>query len=99
MRNRNKQAAFGTLALVFTAHALAQQAPQPRDYYVGNTGVGLPVSPPAPGAQTPASPFAPASRNVRMFGALYSVESCSYDPVRDVIVAPSRGVRPGGARE
>lgn len=27
-----------------------------------------------------------------MFGALYSVESCVYDPTRRVIVAPSRGV-------
>src|SRR5262249_10636530 len=66
--------------------------PQPRDYYVGNSGVGMPVAPSPPGAQAPSSTFAPASRNVRMYGALYAVESCSYDPGRGVIVAPSRGV-------
>lgn len=68
------------------AEAVAQQQqPQPRDYYVGTAGIGLPVAP-AQGT------FAPASKNVRMFGALYSVESCVYDPGREVIVAPSRGV-------
>jgi hypothetical protein len=77
-------------ALVLAGNALAQQASAPRDYYVGNPGVGLPVAPAAPGQ--PAAPFAAASANVRMFGALYSVESCSYDPRRGVIVAPSRGV-------
>jgi len=74
--------------------ALAQQPPpQPRDYYLGNP-VGLPVAPPAPatGSATPPPAFAPATSNVRMFGALYSVESCVYDPSRGVIVAPSRGV-------
>lgn len=71
--------------------AVAQQASSPpRPYYVGNEGVGIPVAPPAPGG-APAS-FAPASDNVRMFGALTSVESCSYDATRGVIVAPSRGV-------
>lgn len=72
--------------------ALAQQAAPARDYYVGNPGVGLPVAPSAPAAGTKPETFAPASKNVRMFGALYSVESCVYDPVRGVIVAPSRGV-------
>ena len=83
----------GVLTLVALAgESIAQQQPQTRDYYVGNPGVGLPVAPTAPGAQAPSSTFAPASKNVRMFGALYSVESCVYDPSRDVIVAPSRGV-------
>jgi hypothetical protein len=85
---------------VFTLVALAskvfaqQPPPQPRDYYVGTPGIGLPVAPPAPatGTETPPSAFAPATRNVRMYGALYSVESCVYDPSRGVIVAPSRGV-------
>jgi hypothetical protein len=84
-------------AIVLTLVSLAggafaqQPPPQPRDYYLGNP-VGLPVAPPAPAAGTPAVPFAPASKNVHMFGALYSVESCTYDPSRGVIVAPSRGV-------
>ncbi|HEY4367123.1 MAG TPA: hypothetical protein VGN07_07780 [Steroidobacteraceae bacterium] len=82
-----------TLAIL-SANASAQQQSQPREYYVGNAGVGLPVAPPAPaaGAQTSQAEFAAASKNVRMYGALYSVESCVYDPGRGLIVAPSRGV-------
>jgi hypothetical protein len=81
-------------ATLISCGALAQQQQQPREYFVGNPGVGLPVAPPAPAADAPASPntFAPASGNVRMYGALYSVESCVYDAGRGVIVAPSRGV-------
>jgi len=88
----NLHALIGALTLLASAaDSLAQQSPPPpRDYYVGTTGIGLPVAPPAPGA--PPAAFAPASKNVRMFGALYSVESCVYDPDRGVIVAPSRGV-------
>ena len=62
---------------------LAQQNPQP--YFVGNR-VGLPVNPAPDGA------FEPASPNVRMFGSIYSAESCSYDPDRGLIVVPNRGV-------
>jgi len=80
----------GALAAAALAGAAwAQQPPAPRDYYVGSP-VGLPVAPPAPG--TPPATFAPATGNVRMFGALYSVESCVYDPARGLIVAPNRGV-------
>jgi hypothetical protein len=83
-----------TLTLVALAGAATAQqpAPQPRDYYVGTPGIGLPVAPPAPGAGAPPTAFAPMSKNARMFGALYSVESCVYDASRGVIVAPSRGV-------
>jgi hypothetical protein len=88
-------ALFRGLALFTLAGAAFGQQPPtpPRDYYVGNP-VGLPVAPPAPatGAATPPAAFAAASKNVRMFGALYSVESCVYDAGRGVIVAPSRGV-------
>jgi hypothetical protein len=88
---------ISVLTLVALAgEAFAQQPPppQPRDYYTGTPGVGLPVAPPAPGtgAGTAPAAFAPATKNVRMFGALYSVESCTYDASRGVIVAPSRGV-------
>src|SRR5262245_43335744 len=76
----------GALSLfVLAGAAFAQQpAPQPRDYYTGNPGVGLPIAPGAPAAGAGPAPaaFAPASRNVRMFGALYSVESCVYDRSR-----------------
>lgn len=85
------RAGVGALALcAVSVGALAQQAPTAREYYTGNEGVGLP-SAPAAGAGA-AGAFAPATRNVRVFGALYSVESCVYDPGRGVIVAPSRGV-------
>jgi len=83
--------AIGVTLFAFAGQAVAQQPPpQPRDYYTGTPGIGLPVAPPAPG--TPPATFAPATQNVRMFGALYSVESCVYDPSRKLIVAPSRGV-------
>ncbi|NOT45665.1 MAG: gluconolaconase [Acidobacteria bacterium] len=65
--------------------ASAQQAPaQPAPFSVGNP-LGLPI---APGDGT----FAPMSGNVKVYGAIYSAESCSYDPDRGVIVVPNRGV-------
>jgi hypothetical protein len=68
---------------------LAQQA-DPQSYPVGNP-VGMPASPSAD------QPFEPASSNVTMYGAIYSAESCTYDPERDVIVVPNRGA-PQSAR-
>ena len=53
--------------------SLAHQAQQPQPYVVGNR-LGLPVTPAADGASTPISP------NVKVYGAIYSAESCSYDP-------------------
>jgi len=65
---------------------LAQQAqPAPQPYFVGNP-VGMPVNPAADGK------FEPVSSNVKMFGTIYSAESCSYDTDRGVIVVPNRGV-------
>ncbi len=84
-------AAGAAVLLAGTSFAVAQQQAQ-RPYYVGNPA-GLPAAPPAPTADNPNPPndFAPMA-NAVMYGGLYSVESCSYDPARDVIVAPSRGV-------
>ncbi len=59
------------------------QAPQP--FSVGNR-LGLPINP------APDGTFAPMSSNVKVYGAIYSAESCSYDPTRGVIVVPNRGV-------
>ena len=75
------------LAVGIAAGALlAQQQPQtPQPYFVGNR-VGLPVNPAADGS------FEAASSNVKMFGAIYSAESCSYDADRGLIVVPNRGV-------
>src|SRR5687768_12925350 len=70
------------LALV----VLMQQPAAPQPFSVGNP-LGLPIVP-APGAAA----FEPMSTNVKVFGAIYSAESCSYDAERGVIVVPNRGV-------
>ena len=72
-------------AAIASGPLAAQQTQGPQPYTVGNR-VGLPVTPGATGA------FEPVSSNVKMFGAIYSAESCSYDPDRGVIVVPNRGV-------
>ena len=70
--------------------AVAQQgapaAPAgPVPYFVGNR-LGMPINPAADGK------FEPMSDNVKVYGSVYSAESCSYDPDRKVIVVPNRGV-------
>ena len=68
--------------------AVAQQGAPPAGpvpYFVGNR-LGMPITPGADGA------FTPTSNNVKVFGSVYSAESCSYDPVRRLIVVPNRGV-------
>src|SRR5678816_1081128 len=71
---------------VATGVLLAQQpSPTPQPYFVGNR-LGLPINPAPDGA------FAPTSSNVKVYGAIYSAESCSYDPARQLIVVPNRGV-------
>jgi hypothetical protein len=65
---------------------LAQPPPQgPQPFFVGNR-LGLPINPAPDGA------FEPMSPNVKVYGAIYSAESCSYDAERGVIVVPNRGV-------
>jgi hypothetical protein len=46
----------------------------------------MPINP------APDGKFDPMSKNVKVYGAIYSAESCSYDPSRGVIVVPNRGV-------
>src|SRR5262245_47825588 len=72
-----------TMSMSLFAQQPAQQGPQP--FSVGNR-LGLPINPAADGA------FNPMSSNVKVYGSVYSAESCSYDPVRGVIVVPNRGV-------
>ncbi|HEX6627298.1 MAG TPA: SMP-30/gluconolactonase/LRE family protein [Gemmatimonadaceae bacterium] len=72
-------------ALIFATGTFAQQPATPRPYFVGNA-LGLPVEPAADGT------FAGTTSNVKVYGAIYSAESCSYDPSRDLIVVPNRGV-------
>lgn len=68
---------------IVSGYLLAQQSQQP--FFVGNR-LGLPINPAADGT------FAPISSNVKVFGAIYSAESCSYDASRGLIVVPNRGV-------
>jgi len=67
------------------SETLAQQPPGPRPFFVGNP-LGQPVEPATDRA------FEPTTSNVKVYGAIYSAESCSYDPERGVIVVPNRGV-------
>ena len=67
------------------SRTFAQQPPGPRPLVVGNR-LGLPVEPAADGT------FAGISSNVKVYGAIYSAESCSYDAERGLIVVPNRGV-------
>jgi hypothetical protein len=91
MRQVTLLASASALVVGVVAGALlAQQAQppqpqQPQPFFVGNR-LGLPVAP-APGGA-----FEPVSPNVKVYGAVYSAESCSYDPARGVIVVPNRGV-------
>lgn len=81
----------GAVALVIgiAAGVLMAQAPAapggPQPYSVGNA-LGMPINP------APDGKFDPMSKNVKVYGAIYSAESCSYDPTRRVIVVPNRGV-------
>ena len=83
--NRLRISTIAATSLIVAAPitSRAQQATQP--YTVGNP-LGLPVTTPAGGT------FQPISPNVKVYGAIYSAESCSYDARRGVIVVPNRGV-------
>ena len=74
------------LSTVASGPLRAQQAqPAAPPYMLGNP-LGLPVTPAADGK------FNPMSTNVKVYGAIYSAESFSYDRDRNVIVVPNRGV-------
>src|SRR5262245_7307375 len=78
------------LLLVWSVGSLSAQQPAqaptgPQPYFVGNR-LGMPINP------APDGKFDPVSKNVKVYGAIYSAESCSYDPTRGVIVVPNRGV-------
>ena len=79
--------ASGVAALTFAigAASVAAQPQTPPPFSVGNR-LGLPIAP------APDGTFAPMSPNVKVYGAIYSAESCSYDPVRNLIVVPNRSV-------
>ena len=87
MRRTTLLGSAATLAIgIALGTLLAQQQPQgPRAFFVGNR-LGLPINPAADGA------FEATSSNVKVYGAIYSAESCSYDAARGLIVVPNRGV-------
>jgi hypothetical protein len=70
---------------ILSASTLQAQTPAPQPFFVGNR-LGLPINPAA------TVTFEPMSSNVKVYGAIYSAESCSYDAARGVIVVPNRGV-------
>ncbi len=75
---------LATLLFGLGVGAASAQTP-PTGYTLGNP-LGLPIVP------TPGQTFAPMSSNVKVYGAIFSAESCSYDPVRNLIVVPNRNV-------
>jgi hypothetical protein len=79
-------AAAIALMAPFSAGAQQPAAPAgPQPFTVGNR-LGMPIAPAPDGA------FNPMSTNVKVYGAIYSAESCSYDAGRGLIVVPNRGV-------
>src|SRR5256714_13914075 len=83
--NRVTALAGASALVVVFGTTLAQQPQTQRPFSVGNQ-LGLPV-------ETSASAtFDAMSSNVKVYGAIYSAESCSYDADRDLIVVPNRGV-------
>ena len=68
------------------AEVIGQQAASAPQPYVAGNPLGLPIVPSAEGG------FAAMSPNVKVYGAIYAAESCSYDPVSNLIVVPNRGV-------
>lgn len=75
------------LAIIFAGCTQPEptQVEEPVDYFVGNP-VGLPTSPSGD------AEFNGVSSNVKVYGSIYSVESCSYDTERGLIIVPNRGV-------
>jgi hypothetical protein len=83
----NRLTLAGAALVIGTAPnaTLAQQPQGPRPIFVGSP-LGLPVEPATDRA------FEAMSSNVKVYGAIYSAESCSYDADRGLIVVPNRGV-------
>src|SRR5687768_15189222 len=81
----NAKRLIAAVAISGAQPVLAQQPPASQPFVIGNR-LGLPVEPAADRT------FEPISPNVKVYGAIYSAESCSYDAERGVIVVPNRGV-------
>jgi len=77
--------AAGLAISLLAVPVAAQQPDSLRPYSVGNP-LGIPAT------VTPGRDFEAISSNVKVYGAIFSAESCSYDAERGVIVVPNRGV-------
>lgn len=75
-------AATAFLATAGAFPLTAQEPQEPQPYSVGD-----PL-----GVRGPDGALGAISPNVKVYGAIYSAESCSYDAERGVIVVPNRGV-------
>jgi hypothetical protein len=78
-------AGLGAGVAIGRAQQPTSAASQPNT--VGNP-LGLPIMP------APDGRFNPISPSVKVYGSVFSAESCSYDPDRGLIVVPNRGVAP-----
>lgn len=70
---------------LLTNSVFAQQQEETKPYAVGNPP-GLPANP------TSGEPFQATTSNVKVYGGIYSAESCSYDAATGLIVVPNRGL-------
>jgi hypothetical protein len=85
MKRQILTAVAASLAIGIAAGAMLAQQQGAQPYFVGNR-LGLPINPAADGS------FEAMSSNVKVYGSIYSAESCSYDADRGLIVVPNRGV-------
>lgn len=85
IRSRSHARAAAIVLGLVAGPVLAQEPQEQQPYPVGNP-LGLPVNTTADAA------FEAISPNVKVYGGIYSAESCSYDAERGVIVVPNRGV-------
>jgi hypothetical protein len=72
--------------LLLAGTASAQQAPAP-----AAPPAAQPFAAGTPLGVTADGKYSPISSNVKVFGAIVSAESCSYDPGRNLIIAVNRG--------
>lgn len=77
MAPESRSASLSLLLTVGLASGMCAQQP-----FTAGTPLGVTVD----------GEFRPMSDNVKVYGAVVNAESCSYDPVRDLIVVVNRGV-------
>lgn len=86
MKNGTQHPNTFVLTLVMVVGLLANPALAQHTQGTEQYPVGKPL-----GLSTAEGGFNAISSNVKVYGAIYSAESCSYDPVSGLIVVPNRG--------